>query len=63
MSGFQGSSTFNTSENKNLPGFYKWSHIAATYCALCSLIILGDDLSKVNRKAIINSMAIGQINS
>lgn len=55
VSGFQGSSTFNILENKNSPGFYKWSHIASTYCALCSLIILGDDLSRVNKKAIINS--------
>lgn len=55
VSGFQGSTTLNTIKNKKTNSYLKWSHIAATYCALCSLVILGDDLSKVNRSAIINS--------
>ncbi|KAK5649841.1 hypothetical protein RI129_000870 [Pyrocoelia pectoralis] len=56
VSGFQGSSTLNTSFNKTSNSLYKWSHLAGTYCGLCSLIILGDDLSKVNRGAIIKSL-------
>lgn len=31
-------------------------HIAMTYSALCLLVILGDDLSRVNRKAILGSL-------
>lgn len=58
VSGFQGSSTFNTKDNKNSNSLYKWSHSAGTYCGLCSLVILGDDLSRVNRKAIINSKLV-----
>lgn len=49
-SGFQGSSTFNTNPE------YKIGHVAATYCALCCLLILGDDLSRVNRKEICKSL-------
>ncbi|KAB0801565.1 hypothetical protein PPYR_03751 [Photinus pyralis] len=56
VSGFQGSSTVNTLFNRNSNSLYKWSHLAGTYCGLCSLIILGDDLSKVNRGAIIKSL-------
>lgn len=56
VSGFQGSSTFNVLENKENSVTYKWSHIASTYCALCILLIFRDDLSRVNKKAVINSM-------
>jgi len=31
-------------------------HIAMTYCALCCLLILGDDLSRVNKQAIIGGL-------
>lgn len=55
VSGFQNSGTLNTLENRNLNAPYKWSHIAGTYCALCCLLILGDDLDCVNRKAISKS--------
>lgn len=61
VSGFQGSSTINTSYNKNLNSLYKWSHLAGTYCGLCCLVILGDDLKNVNRKAIVNSLKILQL--
>jgi len=36
---------------------YDASNLAMTYTALVSLIILGDDLSRVNRKAIIESIS------
>lgn len=55
VSGFQGSTTFNTEENKNSIGPYKWNHIAYTYCALLILVILGDDLSRVHKKELIKS--------
>ncbi|KAF5282110.1 hypothetical protein FQR65_LT14428 [Abscondita terminalis] len=61
VSGFQGSSTVNTTYNRDSNSLYKWSHLAGTYCGLCSLIILGDDLRRVNRKAIINSLKILQL--
>ncbi|CEP11352.1 hypothetical protein [Parasitella parasitica] len=35
---------------------YDSSHIANTYTALLNLLILGDDLSRVNRKAIIQTL-------
>lgn len=31
-------------------------HLAMTYSALCVLVILGDDLSRVNRKAIVRAL-------
>ena len=31
-------------------------NVAMTYCALSSLLILGDDLKRVNRKAIIDGL-------
>ncbi|KAJ3399349.1 Geranylgeranyl transferase type-1 subunit beta [Chytriomyces hyalinus] len=41
-----------------LPSWEKWchdtSHVAMTYTALALLVILGDDLSRVNRVAIVN---------
>ena len=35
---------------------FEGGHIAMTYTALCCLLILGDDLSKVNKKAVINGL-------
>ncbi|KAF5285436.1 hypothetical protein FQA39_LY16690 [Lamprigera yunnana] len=61
VSGFQGSTMINTKQNKNLPFLYKWSHLAGTYCSLCTLVILGDDLSQVDRNAIIRSLKILQL--
>lgn len=55
VSGFQGSTTLNTIENRNQTAPYKWCHIAGTYTALCTLLILGDDLSRVNKEAIARS--------
>ncbi|XP_018320681.1 geranylgeranyl transferase type-1 subunit beta [Agrilus planipennis] len=56
VSGFQGSSTLSTIKNKSKNSPLKWGHITATYTALCTLVILGDDLSRVNRKAIAHSL-------
>ncbi|KAJ3073743.1 Geranylgeranyl transferase type-1 subunit beta [Podochytrium sp. JEL0797] len=39
------------------------SHIAMTYTALAILVILGDDLSRVNRKGIVNSLKHSQTES
>lgn len=60
VSGFQGSTTLITKENRGHNAPYKWAHIANTYACLSSLIILGDDLSRVNRRAILNSMYSGR---
>lgn len=43
-----------TQENVNTA--YNYSHIAMTYTALATLITLGDDLSKVNKPAIVKSL-------
>jgi geranylgeranyl transferase type-1 subunit beta len=32
---------------------YKWGHLAMTYTGIAVLVALGDDLSKLNRKKII----------
>ena len=40
---------------------YEAGHIAMTYTALCCLIILGDDLSRVNRKAVISGLKSVQL--
>ncbi|CAG9827660.1 unnamed protein product [Diabrotica balteata] len=61
VSGFQGSTTLNTVNNKETHGIYKWSHIANTYVCLTTLLILGDDLKKVNRQAILNSLKTLQL--
>ncbi|KAK9871257.1 hypothetical protein WA026_011530 [Henosepilachna vigintioctopunctata] len=39
---------------KNSP--YKWGHITNTYSSLVILLLLGDDLSRVNKKSITRSM-------
>lgn len=53
--GFQDSTTLNTKENKGQSISYKTAHIANTYVCLATLLILGDDLSRVNRQLIIQS--------
>jgi len=35
---------------------YDEGHIAATYCALCVLLMCGDDLQRVNKKAVIEGL-------
>lgn len=39
-------------ENSHLDDF-KWGHLAMTYTGIAILIALGDDLSRLNKKAII----------
>ncbi|XP_041365891.1 geranylgeranyl transferase type-1 subunit beta-like isoform X2 [Gigantopelta aegis] len=58
--GFRGSSTLGhsyipeTAREKLIP--YDSSHIAMTYTALASLLILGDDFSRVDRMAIVDGL-------
>lgn len=58
--GFQGSSTLNTKNTDPNCGLndYKWGHLAMTYTGLAILITLGDDLSRINRKAIIEGSCL-----
>lgn len=68
--GFQGSSTFNilhadnnsTATNTNGCGCetYKLGHLAMTYTGIAILLTLGDDLSRLNRKAIVDGVAAVQ---
>ena len=52
-SGWRGSTTIKLA-NSSLPSHeYDQGHIAMTYTALATLIILGDDLSRVNRKSVV----------
>jgi len=48
---------FDPNATETLHEPYDASNLAMTYTALISLIILGDDLSRVNRKAIVESIA------
>ena len=56
--GFQGSSTLNVKDSTHECGTnkYKWGHLAMTYTGLAMLLALGDDLSRINRKAIIEGI-------
>lgn len=56
--GFQGSSTLNVKDCTPDCGTidYKWGHLAMTYTGLAILITLGDDLSRVDRKAVIEGL-------
>jgi geranylgeranyl transferase type-1 subunit beta len=49
------------SEKISSPISYDSSHAAMTYTALATLIILGDDLSRVNREAIIKTLRTLQL--
>lgn len=40
---------------------YDSAHISQTYVALCSLLILGDDLSRVDRKAVLEGVCCNQL--
>lgn len=56
--GFQGSNTLTYSEDGNqshIP-FYSCGHLAMTYTGLASLVILGDDLSRLDRAACIEGV-------
>ncbi|KAJ8884281.1 hypothetical protein PR048_016138 [Dryococelus australis] len=56
--GFQGSTTLclpNDGRRKHISQ-YECGHLAMTYTGLACLIILGDDLSRVNKKAVIHGV-------
>uniref|UniRef100_A0A0K8SRS5 Geranylgeranyl transferase type-1 subunit beta n=1 Tax=Lygus hesperus TaxID=30085 RepID=A0A0K8SRS5_LYGHE len=58
--GFQGTDTFVTLENgvaTNCNKMFANGHLAMTYTGLASLLILGDDLSRVNKRAVIKGVA------
>jgi prenyltransferase beta subunit len=40
---------------------YDIPHLANTYCALCILLMLGDDLSKVKAPQLLNSLKYYQL--
>ena len=52
---------FLFSSKKNGQSPYDYSHIAMTYTALASLVILGDDLSRVNRAAVVQGVKALQL--
>ena len=52
--GFKGSNYLGPANNLSNP--YDHSHLAMTYVALCTLIALGDDLSRINRTAILDTL-------
>ena len=53
-SGFRGSTTLKLSPSSPGPSHdHDHGHIAMTYTALASLVILGDDLGRVDRKAVL----------
>ncbi|XP_026326081.1 geranylgeranyl transferase type-1 subunit beta [Hyposmocoma kahamanoa] len=55
MCGFQGSSTVNIDLNAD-NNHYRCGHLAMTYTGLCVLLSLGDDLSRCNRKALVEGV-------
>ena len=60
--GIQGSSTLNISNPPHDCGLeiYKWGHLAITYTGIATLLALGDDLSRLDRKAIVEGVAAVQ---
>lgn len=40
---------------------YDSGHVAMTYTGLCSLLILGDDLSRVNKEAVLAGLRVLQL--
>lgn len=65
--GFRGSSTLALTKKENevhpalLPIPYDCGHIAMTYTALACLVILGDNLSRVDRKGVIAGLRALQL--
>lgn len=60
--GFVGSSTLNIVNTAEKCGIqrYKWGHLAMTYTGIAILVTLGDDLSRLNRRAIVEGVAAVQ---
>lgn len=62
-SGFQGSSTINilnAGAEQCASEQYKYGHLAMTYTGIAVLLTLGDDLSRLNRRAIVAGVAAVQ---
>ncbi|KAJ0067399.1 hypothetical protein NL108_003492, partial [Boleophthalmus pectinirostris] len=62
--GFRGSSHIGLPYSTKGPGVphpYDSGHVAMTYTGLCSLLILGDDLSRVNKQAILAGLRVLQL--
>lgn len=62
--GFMGTTTLNVKSDdplilKNLSK-YKYGHLAMTYTCLATLVTLGDDLSRVDKKAVIKGVEASQ---
>ncbi|NP_001177770.1 geranylgeranyltransferase type I beta subunit [Bombyx mori] len=55
LCGFQGSSTINIRLDPDNNQF-RCGHLAMTYTGLCILLALGDDLSRINRTALIQGV-------
>lgn len=60
--GFLGSSTLNIKGymDVNAADQYQWGHLAMTYTAIAILLALGDDLSRLDRAAIVRGVAATQ---
>lgn len=58
----QGTRTFNILNPPERCGAdnYKWGHLAMTYTSIAILVILGDDLSRLDRKAIIEGKTLAR---
>ena len=54
--GFRGGGSIGECDNE-----YNTSHVAMTYCAIASLLILGDDLSRVHKKACLEGIKVLQL--
>lgn len=60
--GFRGSSTLLTGSDKNKQtNEYDCSHVTMTFSALNTLVTLGDDLERLDKKAIIDSLKMLQL--
>lgn len=60
--GFRGSSTLLTSHLKNIQtNEYDCSHVTMTFSALNTLVTLGDNLERLNKKAILGSLKALQL--
>ncbi|CAF0826764.1 unnamed protein product [Brachionus calyciflorus] len=60
--GFRGSTTLVTDKIKNVQNHeYDCSHLTMTFSALNALLTLGDDLSRINKKAILTSIQALQL--
>lgn len=55
MSSLQGATTLNILDAPEncAADTYKWGHLAMTYTSIAILVILGDDLTRLDRKSII----------